>query len=243
MQAQLLRVLQEGEIRRVGGERSDPRRRARRRGDAPRPGQPRSRQGRFREDLLYRLQVLRDPAAAAARARPGTSRCWSSTSSAQDRRRARARRRPSCARAVMERCSSATPGPATSASWRTRCSAWSCWPATDRSRPSASSRTATCADVAGTPARRGAGLLAGTHRGADRSARRCSATEGNRTRAAQTARHLPRHDLPQDQGVRFELAASRWSTVSGSAVPNRHRDNADRTGMPRLALVSPGRHR
>ena len=58
LQVKLLRVLQEGEVRPVGGSRTDQGRRARRRGD-----QRRSRAGQvgaqhFRQDLFYRLSVI-----------------------------------------------------------------------------------------------------------------------------------------------------------------------------------------
>ena len=57
-QTRLLRVLQEGEFTTVGGRDADPRRRAHRRGDPPRPAASWSRQGLFREDLYYRLNVV-----------------------------------------------------------------------------------------------------------------------------------------------------------------------------------------
>jgi pSer/pThr/pTyr-binding forkhead associated (FHA) protein len=58
LQAKLLRVLQEGEIRPVGhSDDHQARRRAHRGGDEPEPRE-RGRRGRFREDLYYRLKVF-----------------------------------------------------------------------------------------------------------------------------------------------------------------------------------------
>ena len=81
MQVKLLRALQEQEFERVGGIKTikvDVRLIAATNRDLEKE----IREGSFREDLYYRLNVvpLRHP--AAARARPRTSRCWSSTSSA-----------------------------------------------------------------------------------------------------------------------------------------------------------------
>ena len=92
--------------------------------------QPRSRgddqAGRFREDLFYRLNVVADDAAAAARAPRGHPGCSPSTSS---RARAASASRSSalCAGGASSACC-ATPGPATSASWRTPSSAPPSWP-------------------------------------------------------------------------------------------------------------------
>ena len=58
MQVKLLRALQEREIRRVGENKSRRGRRARRRGDQPRPRRTASRAARFRQDLYYRLNVV-----------------------------------------------------------------------------------------------------------------------------------------------------------------------------------------
>ena len=67
-QAKLLRVLQEGVVTRVGGTKSMQRRRARARGHQQGPARGDRSTGRFREDLLYRLNVvpIHVPAAAGA---------------------------------------------------------------------------------------------------------------------------------------------------------------------------------
>ena len=58
LQVKLLRVLQERTVRPVGGHEEIAGRRARRRGHQPRPRSARSHEGRFREDLYYRLNVI-----------------------------------------------------------------------------------------------------------------------------------------------------------------------------------------
>ena len=117
LQAKLLRVLQEREVERVGGSATDPRRRARRRRDQPRPRAPRSQAGRFREDLYYRLNVVpaRRPAAARApRGHPAARRALPRAAARATSARARPRRRRDARR------SRPTTGPATCASSRTR---------------------------------------------------------------------------------------------------------------------------
>ncbi len=68
LQAKLLRVLQESTFERVGSSISHAGRCAGDRHHQPRPGNRSVAQGRFREDLFYRLNVVPDrpPAAAAA---------------------------------------------------------------------------------------------------------------------------------------------------------------------------------
>ena len=119
LQAKLLRVLQEGVIERVGSNKRDPGRRARRLarrnrdlagGDAA--------TGRFREDLFYRLNVFHIAAAAAARAargHPAARRVLPRAASRASSASSRLRSTPDGGRA----CSSATPGRATCASCRT----------------------------------------------------------------------------------------------------------------------------
>ena len=79
LQAKLLRVLQEGEIRPVGEDAPVQGGRARHRGHAPRLAQLVA-EGAFREDLYYRLNVVHLAGAAAARAARGHRRCWPRTS-------------------------------------------------------------------------------------------------------------------------------------------------------------------
>ena len=74
IQAKLLRVLQEQEITRVGGQDADPRSTS---GSSPRrtaTSRRSSSEGRFRDDLYYRLERHPHPAAAAARAARGPPR-------------------------------------------------------------------------------------------------------------------------------------------------------------------------
>ena len=92
-QTKILRVLQEGEISRVGNNQSiktDVRIIAATNKDLWQAVQRKE----FREDLFYRLNVVRVQPAAAARTRRPTCRCWSptsSTSSGSSSRPARAR--------------------------------------------------------------------------------------------------------------------------------------------------------
>ena len=79
MQAQLLRTLQDGEVRPVGGSRGDPGRRAPGLRDQPRPRRGGEGGPLPRGPLLPHQRRHRE-AAAAARARRATSRSWSPTS-------------------------------------------------------------------------------------------------------------------------------------------------------------------
>ena len=103
LQPKLLRVLQEGQVERLGSPRIARRRRPRRRRDQPRPRPTRSARGRFRRDLYYRLNVFpitlpplreRRERHSAAGPAPGRSRCGRALRQADrhDSRRGDARR-------------------------------------------------------------------------------------------------------------------------------------------------------
>ena len=80
LQAKLLRALQEREVERVGESKPmklDIRIVAATNTDL----RQLVKEGTFREDLFYRLNVIPGAAAAAARTAARTSRCWRSTSS------------------------------------------------------------------------------------------------------------------------------------------------------------------
>ena len=126
MQTKLLHFLETGEFERVGGTRTLTDRLPDRRRDQPRSACAPVRDGRFREDLYFRLNVIglrlpplrerREEIPAMARTlRPATSRASSAAAGAPAHRSAH----DADPRAP-------TPGRATSASSRTRSSAWSC---------------------------------------------------------------------------------------------------------------------
>ena len=130
LQAKLLRFLEEKTFKRVGGA-TDIRVDVRVIAATNRNLQEEVRQGRFREDLFYRLNVLPIRAAAAPRARrrhPAARQRSTSTRTTPSSRSASAAWRPT----PCSSCS-ATPGRATSASSGTPSSARCCWPTATRS--------------------------------------------------------------------------------------------------------------
>ena len=121
LQSKLLRVLQEGEIR---ADRRDRRRSASTCASSPRrtaTSRRRSPEGRFREDLYYRLKVFPHPRARRCASGARTSRSSPSTSSRATRRSSASP--PAASRSRRWSSCRATTGPATCASCRTRCSA------------------------------------------------------------------------------------------------------------------------
>ena len=209
LQVKLLRVLQEGDdppARRDEGQRrstcaSSPRRTA--------ISPPRSKAGRFREDLFYRLNVLPiiDPAAARAprghpAARRPLRRAQQRAPRHADPRRRRPRRGSSC---------SSTRGPATCASSRTRSSARWCSPRATCSTPDDLPERAPRAR----DSRRALQLASGELSIKKTAARieeilirrALQKTSGNRTRAAEAARDQPPRAALQDQGLRHQLTA------------------------------------
>ena len=146
VQVKLLRVLEEREFERVGGNRTFTGGRAHRGRHPPRPARRRSRTGTFREDLYYRLNVMRDPACRALRERRGDIPLLAHHFLKKLRGR---RTRRMCAASPTRRwpCSCAIPGPATCASWRTPSSARWC-----------SARSRCCTPCISRPSRRAAVL-------------------------------------------------------------------------------------
>ena len=140
MQAKLLRALQEGEIRPVGGKES--RKVNVRIISATNKDLDRMlKEQRFREDLYWRLNVYASRCRRCASARR-TFPCWWITS--WPRRPARQASRRAAWRWGRCSCCCATPGRATCASWKTRSSGWRCWRRATSSRSATSSRAATC---------------------------------------------------------------------------------------------------
>ena len=120
-------------IDRVGGTRAGAGRHPHPRHLQPRPAPRRCAKARFREDLLFRLNVVNLTHPAAARA-PGRHR--SSSPSISSRRYADGERRCRCGRCRADARSAlalAAAGPATCASWRTPCTAPCCWRRATRS--------------------------------------------------------------------------------------------------------------
>ena len=117
MQAKLLRVLESGEIRRVGENEPVDRRRARGLRHAPQPGRDgRAERVPRRPDVPH--QHVRDSPAAAARADRRHARAGPAPARAGIRRGAEGRRRADRRRRAR-RAARATSGRATSASWPT----------------------------------------------------------------------------------------------------------------------------
>ena len=100
MQAKLLRVLEEGQVERVGGDRADPGGRARDRGHASQSGRAGARRATFRQDLYHRIYVfplLLPPLARARRGHPRAGGAFRRAGRRAERLEAQAvrRRRPS----------------------------------------------------------------------------------------------------------------------------------------------------
>ena len=128
LQAKLLRAIQENEIERVGGRhpiRVDFRLVVATNADLSEA----VRQGRFREDLFYRINVIPVRLPPCAIARRTSASCWTCSSGAT-----RCASGRSCAASSRRRsrCWNAMPGRATSGSCRTWPSGW--WPSATRPR-------------------------------------------------------------------------------------------------------------
>ena len=120
VQVKLLRVLEERQVERLGSP-APIQLNTRIMAATHRDLEQRVADGRFREDLFYRLNVFPDPGAAAAGKRRRTSRCWSGSSSRSSRSRSADGSNPSPAR-TWRRCSG-TRGRATFANSATSSSA------------------------------------------------------------------------------------------------------------------------
>jgi two-component system response regulator FlrC len=131
LQAKLLRAIQERVIDRVGGTKPVPVN-IRIIATSNRDLAKAVAEGVFREDLLYRLNVSTCACRPCASVR-ATSRSWPTISS-------RNTPPPTACRPARCRPTPAAPwpptaGPATSASWKTPCTARCCWPSVRRSTP------------------------------------------------------------------------------------------------------------
>ena len=120
LQAKLLRVLESGEIKRVGRQPARPRGRARGGRHQPRPAARRARRASSARTCYYRLCVVPLHAAAAAQPRAATSRRWPSTSSRSSRPAGQTVRFTPAAHGARSR---RTRGRATCASCATWCTA------------------------------------------------------------------------------------------------------------------------
>ena len=195
-QAKLLRAIQEGEIRRVGENKPDPRRRAHHRRDEPGALERRSPRSASAQDLYYRLNVARF-VLPPLRERRRTSRCSLEFFLEQYNRKTQ----PPRAVAGVRRAMTPTTSPATSASSRTWSSRrWRCRTAAGMTPTTCSRRRS--AKPTATP-RDGGRTLADVVDAAERQAIEAAlrdATTGSRE-GGRGARHLRDHALAQDDAA------------------------------------------